>query len=130
MKCGFFRPFIQKFAYGICAGCAKWLYRKTYPLIPITTIMSEVQSGVAAVDRALLILSAFHEEDVALSLALLARRTGLYKSTILRLLQSLLRAGYVVRLPDGNYVVGPEPARLARMFQTTAVLDALGSQGK
>lgn len=82
--------------------------------------MSEALSGVAAVDRALLILSAFREDDTALSLALLARRTGLYKSTILRLLQSLLRAGYVVRLPDGNYVIGPEPARLAGMCQATA----------
>ena len=83
--------------------------------------MSEAQSGVAAVDRALLILSAFREEDAALSLALLARRTGLYKSTILRLLQSLLRAGYVVRLPDGgNYVIGPEPGRLAKVRQASA----------
>jgi hypothetical protein len=86
-------------------------------LNPGAIIMSEAQSGVAAVDRALLILSAFREDDAALSLALLARRTGLYKSTILRLLQSLLRAGYVVRLPDGNYVIGPEPAKLARMSQ-------------
>ena len=82
--------------------------------------MSEAQSGVAAVDRALLILSAFREEDAALSLALLARRTGLYKSTILRLLQSLLRAGYVVRQPDGNYVLGPEPGRLAKIRQVSA----------
>ncbi|MDB5815669.1 MAG: IclR family transcriptional regulator [Rhodocyclales bacterium] len=99
-------------------------------LIPVSMAMSEAQSGVAAVDRALLILSAFREDDVSLSLALLARRTGLYKSTILRLLQSLLRAGYVVRLPEGSYVVGPEPARLARMFQTTAVLNGLGAEGK
>jgi DNA-binding IclR family transcriptional regulator len=82
--------------------------------------MSEAQSGVAAVDRAMLILSAFREDDAPLSLALLARRTGLYKSTILRLLQSLLRGGYVVRLPEGSYVVGPEPLRLARMAKVSA----------
>lgn len=99
-------------------------------LTPGSTTMNEAQSGVAAVDRALLILSAFREDDVALSLALLARRTSLYKSTILRLLQSLLRGGYVVRLPDGNYVIGPEPTRLAKMHQTTAVLDGLSNSGK
>jgi len=76
---------------------------------------TQAQTGVAAVDRAFLILSAFREDDPALSLAVLARRTGLYKSTILRLMQSLMRAGFVTRLPDGNYVVGGEPARLARL---------------
>jgi hypothetical protein len=105
-------------------------YTGRHILHPGNLVMSEAQSGVAAVDRALLILSAFREDDVALSLALLARRTGLYKSTILRLLQSLLRAGYVARLPDGNYVIGAEPVRLARMYQTTAVLDGLSDQGK
>lgn len=82
--------------------------------------MSEVQTGVAAVDRAFLILSAFQEGDNPLSLALLARRTGLYKSTILRLMQSLIRAGFVVRLPDGNYVVGPAPSRLAKLEYAVA----------
>jgi DNA-binding IclR family transcriptional regulator len=91
--------------------------------------MNEAQSGVAAVDRALLILSAFREDDVALSLALLARRTGLYKSTILRLLQSLLRAGYVVRQPDGNYVIGSEPTRLAKMYRPAPVADGLSVVG-
>ena len=91
--------------------------------------MSESLSGVAAVDRALLILSVFREDDTALSLALLARRTGLYKSTILRLLQSLLRAGYVIRQPDGNYVIGPEPARLARMCRPAPTPDGPSGEG-
>lgn len=93
--------------------------------IPVNETMSEAQTGVAAVDRALLILSAFREDDAPVSLALLARRTSLYKSTILRLLQSLIRAGYVARLPDGNYVVGAEPLRLAKIYQTAAVLNGL-----
>ena len=45
--------------------------------------------GVAAVNRALSILQAFEGETEALTLALLARRTGLYKSTLLRLIASL-----------------------------------------
>lgn len=82
--------------------------------------MNEAQTGVAAVDRAFLILSAFQEGDTSLSLALLARRTGLYKSTILRLMQSLIRAGYVVRLPDGNYAVGTAAGKLARLQHSAA----------
>ncbi|MBU8536405.1 IclR family transcriptional regulator [Falsiroseomonas tokyonensis] len=65
------------------------------------------ESGVAAVDRALTILGAFREGDAALSLAELAARTGLYKSTILRLLASLERARCVSRLADGRWALGP-----------------------
>ena len=42
-------------------------------------------TGVAAVDRALAILDAFTDQDQKLSLAELAKRTGLYKSTAIRL---------------------------------------------
>ncbi|MFT3734447.1 MAG: helix-turn-helix domain-containing protein [Rhodocyclaceae bacterium] len=83
--------------------------------------MNEAQTtGVAAVDRAFLILSAFQEGDVSLTLAILARRTGLYKSTILRLMQSLIRAGFVLRLPDGNYAVGTAATRLSRLQHPAA----------
>ena len=47
--------------------------------------------GVAALDRAIAILDAFAAADRSLSLAEIAARTGLYKSTILRLANSLLR---------------------------------------
>ncbi|NKC30987.1 IclR family transcriptional regulator [Falsiroseomonas selenitidurans] len=63
--------------------------------------------GVAAVDRALSILGAFREGDAALSLAELAARTGLYKSTILRLLASLERGRCAARLADGRWALGP-----------------------
>jgi len=83
----------------------------------MTDSSSSTDSGVAAVDRALAILGAFRDEDHALSLAKLAERTGLYKSTILRIAESLLRAEYLRRLPDGNYQVGAAPLRLASLFQ-------------
>ena len=78
---------------------------------------SSSETGVAAVDRALAILAAFRDEDHALSLAELADRSGLYKSTILRIADSLLRAGYLRKLPDGSYQVGAAPLRLASLFQ-------------
>ena len=46
------------------------------------------EGGLAAVERALSILEAFGEADDELTLAELAKRTGLYKSTILRLSKS------------------------------------------
>ncbi|MFJ4153460.1 IclR family transcriptional regulator [Pseudomonas sp. NPDC089752] len=73
--------------------------------------------GVAAVDRAFAILAAFDAHRPSLPLAELSRRTGLYKSTILRLMTSLERAGFVRRLADGQFAVGHEPLRLAQLYQ-------------
>ncbi|UFN50612.1 helix-turn-helix domain-containing protein [Roseomonas sp. OT10] len=64
-------------------------------------------TGVAAVDRALLILQAWRIGDGPLPLRELHRRTGLYKSTILRLLASLERNRCVLRLSDGYWALGP-----------------------
>ena len=69
--------------------------------------------GVAAVDRALAILDAFRDDDPGLPLGELARRTGLHKSTLLRLAASLERFGYLRRLDGGSYLVGAKPLRLA-----------------
>lgn len=75
--------------------------------------------GVAAVDRALTILAAFEGEAEAMTLAALARRTGLYKSTLLRLMTSLQAFGYLAQLPDGRYHLGPTPFRLGAVYQRT-----------
>jgi DNA-binding IclR family transcriptional regulator len=69
--------------------------------------------GVAAVNRALSVLDAFTQEASILSLAELSEKTALYKSTILRLLQSLEAYGYVQRLSTGSYILGATPIRLA-----------------
>lgn len=73
--------------------------------------------GVAAVDRALTILAAFETETEAMTLAALSRRTGLYKSTLLRLMTSLQAFGYLAQLPDGRYHLGPTPFRLGAVYQ-------------
>lgn len=72
--------------------------------------------GAAAVDRALSLLAVFREGDDALSLAELAMRTQLYKSTALRLLASLEHAGLLQRRPDGRYALGAEIARLHGIY--------------
>jgi DNA-binding IclR family transcriptional regulator len=80
--------------------------------------------GVEAVDRALSILGAFTSgEDPAVSLAQLAAATGLYKSTVLRLLASLQRKSYVLRLPDGRYQLGPMVAQLGARFDESFLLE-------
>ena len=78
--------------------------------------------GVAAVDRALTILGSFKPGDQALSLAELAHRTNLYKSTILRIAQSLLRQGYLQRLDSGLYQIGPAPLILGALYQRSVRL--------
>jgi DNA-binding IclR family transcriptional regulator len=50
-------------------------------------------------------------------LAQLAERTGLYKSTILRLAESLEAHGYLQRSPAGVFTLGPAPMRLAALYQ-------------
>ncbi|MFC3674301.1 IclR family transcriptional regulator [Ferrovibrio xuzhouensis] len=73
--------------------------------------------GVDAVDRAVTILRCFSDRDPSLSLAELAARTGYYKSTILRLITSLERASFLVRLPDKSFALGSELMRLGAAYQ-------------
>lgn len=79
--------------------------------------------GAAAVDRALGLLAAFRAGDVSLSLAELATRTGLYKSTALRLIASLEHARLLQRLENGTYALGSEVARLSTLYAAAFSLD-------
>lgn len=72
------------------------------------------QDRVEAVERALTILAAFDSSQEHFTLAELAAVTGFYKSTLLRLLGSLERFGYVQRGSEGRYRLGHAPMRLAR----------------
>ncbi|MBV6304210.1 IclR family transcriptional regulator [Candidimonas humi] len=73
---------------------------------------SAQEGGVAAVDRALLLLTAFQPQDRSLSLSELSQRTQIVNSTALRLLASLRHFGLVQRLDDGRYALGAEVVRL------------------
>ncbi len=72
---------------------------------------------VEAVERALAILDAFAEGGEVLSLAALAQKTGLHKSTILRLAGSLQRFGYLRRDEAGQYRPGPALWRLGNLYR-------------
>jgi DNA-binding IclR family transcriptional regulator len=87
-------------------------------------------AGVAALDRALAVLEAAAADEAPATLADLARRTGLHKSTILRLAGSLRRGALLERLADGRYRVGPGAFRLGAVYQRSvapaeAVMPAL-----
>jgi DNA-binding IclR family transcriptional regulator len=77
----------------------------------------EGEQKVEAVERALAILDAFGDGSAQLSLAELAQRTGLYRSTILRLAASLERFGYLRRGGDGRFRLGPSLWRLGVLYQ-------------
>jgi DNA-binding IclR family transcriptional regulator len=75
--------------------------------------------GVAAVDRAIAILRAVARVSSPVTLADLARATGYYKSTLLRLLASLERSALVVRRSDGRYALGTYAHELGRAYEAT-----------
>lgn len=80
------------------------------------------EAGVAAVNRALTVVAALEAAGEPLSLAELARHTGLYKSTLLRLIASLEQFSLVVSRPDRKYCLGPLAFRLGRAFEATSSL--------
>jgi DNA-binding IclR family transcriptional regulator len=81
------------------------------------------RNRVAAVDRAIDLLLAFHYGESSVSLAQLADRTGMYKSTVLRLLHTLEQRGFVSRLADRGYRLGAPVLRLGTIYQKSFRLE-------
>ncbi|MCG7363623.1 helix-turn-helix domain-containing protein [Roseomonas sp. ACRSG] len=82
-----------------------------------------IVEGVASAERTLALLSAFRKGDGAVSLAELSARTGLVKSTIMRIAVSLEAAGYLSRT-EGGYRLGAELLRLGMVYQHSFRLEA------
>ncbi len=78
-------------------------------------------TAVAAVDRAVALLSAFGEEDVSLSLTELARRTSLDKSTALRIARTLAGNRMLVQCEDSSWRLGPKLAQLGARYTASFV---------
>lgn len=76
-----------------------------------------------AVDKALLLLKVFRLGERSITLAELADRTGLNKSTILRGASSLERANLLVKLPVGGFRLGGQVLALAAIFREGIQLD-------
>jgi DNA-binding IclR family transcriptional regulator len=76
-------------------------------------------SGVDVLDRAFAILFSFRPDDPPLSLNELSQRTGLYKSTLLRLAGALIHHRFLDRLDDGRYRLGSAPFTLGSIYQSS-----------
>lgn len=70
-----------------------------------------------SVERALSILSAFSTQKPIMTLAEIAEETGLHKSTILRLTNSMRIYGFIQRDENGGFSVGPSVWRLGLIFR-------------
>lgn len=78
--------------------------------------------GVKAAERGLAVLDSFIEQGT-LGLADIAKATGLAKPTVLRLLASLEKAGYVVHLSEGRYQLGAKLMQLGTTYRAGFRLD-------
>ena len=76
------------------------------------------KDGVIAVARAFAILDAFHAGESALPLGELARRTGLHKTTVLRIARTMAATRYLVQLDNGSWRLGPGAGWLGARYQT------------
>ena len=78
-----------------------------------------MESGqrVEAVEKALSILDAFSEDRMSLSLSEIAQETGISKSSLPRLLNSLILFGFIVRDPAKRYALGSNVWRLGALFR-------------
>jgi len=90
---------------------------------PASPMRALAGDGVRAVDRALVLLRAFREEDGPLGLTELSRRAGLNMTTALRLLGTLEGHGFVKRLPAGGYLLGPALLLLGDLFRRSLRLE-------
>ena len=82
-------------------------------------ISSEGTNGVRVVHRALAILECFVAKTPVLSLQAIAIKIDLPKTTVFRLLATLIEAGYVVQTPAQEYCLSHKIMRLASAAQRT-----------
>lgn len=79
----------------------------------------EESRKITSVERALMVMDAFRSGAANLSLSQLAKATGLNKSTILRLIESLERFDYITRLGEGRYALGPALLQMGHLYQNS-----------
>jgi DNA-binding IclR family transcriptional regulator len=73
--------------------------------------------GVNAVTRALALMECFQVGESTLTLAELSRRSGMHKTTVLRLARTLALSHYMVQAEDGEWRLGPATGWLGARYQ-------------
>jgi DNA-binding IclR family transcriptional regulator len=71
---------------------------------------------VDAAMRALKILKVFNHRSAELTLSQISAATDMAKSTVLRMLLSLIEEGFVIATTSKRYMLGPEVYRLGRCY--------------
>jgi DNA-binding IclR family transcriptional regulator len=74
--------------------------------------------AVIAVTRAMAILDAFQAGESTLTLGELSRRTGLHKTTVLRIARTMAATRYLVQMDNGSWRLGPGAGWLGARYQT------------
>ncbi len=82
-------------------------------------------TGVAAVEKALSLLDCFQPGKESLSLAALAKTTGIPVTTVYRLMNSLERMSYVIRSDEGIYSPGHRLHYLGKLYEQSFSLSAM-----
>ncbi len=77
----------------------------------------ESSKQIESVDKALSILECFSDSVPELSLKELSEKTGLYKSRILRLCGTLMAHGFLIRLENSLYRLGPKLMMLGKVYE-------------
>ena len=77
------------------------------------------EDRLTSVDRAFEIIAAFGPGDDKLSLQEINQRTSLNKATIIRLVGSLERHGYVLKLGQGDYALGPAFIKYSTIYRAS-----------
>jgi DNA-binding IclR family transcriptional regulator len=77
----------------------------------------ESEKQIDSVDKALSILECFSDRAPKLSLKQLSEKTGLYKSRILRLCGTLIAHGFLIRLENSWYRLGPKLLMLGKVYE-------------
>ncbi|MEN9984413.1 MAG: HTH-type transcriptional regulator KipR [Pseudomonadota bacterium] len=97
------------------------MYQLEIPAKPanLSKASEQPDSGVVAVTRALRLLEAFGTTDAQLTLADLSRRTGLHKTTALRIARTLALDHYLVQKEDGSWRLGRAVGWLGACYQAT-----------
>lgn len=95
-------------------------------------VASDNPDGVRSVHRALSLLTLFDEDHPARMVRELVEISDLPKTTVLRLVQTLERSGYLYSRPDGRVSLGPRLIRLSRavdlVWRLPVAVDAMMEQ--
>ncbi|MBN3850135.1 IclR family transcriptional regulator [Paraburkholderia sp. Ac-20342] len=81
--------------------------------------------GVQSVEKALALLDCFKPGAESLSLAALAQASGMHKTTVYRLMNSLERTNYVIRSEAGMYSLGPRVLYLGKLYEQSFHLSSV-----